>query len=194
MRMNRSIAFLWASMLLIFLSANNHGKPKLTFDGLGDIRIGMSSEQVKKLGFRLTSGGPWNEVGDEYFVSCHYLDSSPSFPGISLMMSDDKVVRIDIGYDRDKGWQSYSGAKVGMSQINVQSIYGDWLKISGHPYLDKAGSYLRLNSSDGKYAMIFETAIKDLSGNVSNERQQEKFVTHFRSGLAGPVSYIEGCA
>lgn len=169
-------------------------KPRLTFQGIGAIEIGMSSDQAKKLGFQLTSSGPWGEVGDEYFISCHYLDSSPTYPGISLMMSDGKVVRIDIGFGDDKSWKSYSGAKIGMSQSDVKAMYGDWLKVSSHPYLDGAGSYLRLDSGDGKYAMIFETATKEMTGDAANGADQTKYVTNFRSGFSGPVSYIEGCA
>ena len=66
--------------------------------------------------------------------------------------------------------------------------------MSGHPYLDEAGSYLTLTSGNGKYAMIFETAVKDMDANAMKNRDQPKYVTNFRAGLAEPVGYIEGCA
>ncbi len=194
--MSRFLALLAAPVLLLLLpAADAPDRPRLTFKGLGDVRIGMSSEQVKALGFRLTTSGPWDEIGDDYFVSCHYLDSSPKFPGIALMMSDDRVVRIDITFGSGgEGWKSLSGAGIGMSEQELEAIYGDWLQTSGHPYLGEAGSYLSLTSSDGKYRMIFETAAKDMSADGLGDKDQPKFVTDFRAGLTDAVGYIEGCA
>ena len=195
--MNRLIALLAVPLMVLLVAGNGPEKPRLTFQGLGDVRIGMSSKQVKQLGFQLTSSGPWDEVGDEYFVSCHYLDSSPKFPGVALMMSDDRVVRIDITFNSGaEGWQTLSGAKIGMSEKEVAAIYGDWLQSSEHPYLGSAGSYLSLTSSNGKYGMIFETAAEDMSAEALEDKNndQPKFVTDFRAGLSDAVGYIEGCA
>jgi hypothetical protein len=73
------------------------------------------------------------------------------------------------------------------------------MKIDHHPYLGDAGSYLILDSSDGHYRMIFETAAPDGSGEQFSSKPSRgpnanKRVTDFRSGLAEPVSYIEGCS
>ncbi|MEO9599016.1 hypothetical protein [Parasphingorhabdus sp.] len=193
--MSRAFSFCVAPLLLLLLGANTQERPRLTFAGLGDIQIGMTSDQVKALGFRLTSSGPWEKIGDPEFVACHYLDSSLSFPGVAVMMSDNQVVRIDIGFrSAAENWQSLSGAKIGMSQTDVKAIYGDWLQISRHPYLDDAGSYLTLTSSDGQYAMIFETSAKDMTGNVVDAKTQVQHITDFRAGLADYVRFIEGCA
>lgn len=193
--MSRAFVLCLAPLFILLLGANAQERPSLTFTGLGDIRIGMTSDQVKALGFRLTASGPWGEVGDPEFISCHYLDSAPRFPGVAVMMSENRVVRIDIGFRGGaENWQSLSGAKIGMSQAEVKAIYGDWLQISGHPYLDQAGSYLTLTSSDGRFAMTFETSVKDLGTDNSLVKDRSKFVTDFRAGLAGSVGYIEGCA
>ena len=178
---------------LIF-SGSVDQKPRLTFDGLGAIKIGMTAPQAKNLGFKVSASGPWGEEDSADFIACHYLESAPDFPGVFLMMSEGRVVRIDIDSRGDIGWQSYSGAKIGMSESDVKAIYGNWLKVSGHPYLGDAGSYLQLNSSNGKYAMIFETAAKDMSAEALENPGQEKYVTDFRAGLTDSVGYIEGCA
>lgn len=193
--MSRALTLCLAPLFFLILGANAQERPRLTFAGLGDLRIGMSAEQAKGLGFRLTGSGPWGEVGDPDFVACHYLDSSPRFPGVAVMLSDNQVVRIDIGFRSGaENWQSLSGAKIGMPQTEVKAIYGDWLKVSRHPYLDEAGAYLTLTSSDGEYAMTFETSVEDFNGETEDAKSQPKYVTDFRSGLAGPVGYIEGCA
>ena len=186
--MNKFVSILSLALAATLLVNTTTARPRLTFEGLGPIRIGMNVEQVRKLGFRLTTGGPWSNEEERF--SCHYLDSAPGFPGIALMMNDDRLVRIDVHDDKKtRQWKSLSGAATGMSEAEVGDIYGDWLKKSGHPYLDEAGSYLTLTSSDGKYAMTFETALKD----IDNEGVT-KFVTDFRAGLAEAVGYIEGCA
>ncbi|MEP6010479.1 MAG: hypothetical protein ABJ237_04190, partial [Parasphingorhabdus sp.] len=150
---------------------------------------------VKALGFRLTSTGPWDKVGDPTFISCHYLDSAARFPGVAVMMSNNQVVRIDIGFRSGvENWQSLSGVKIGMALADVKSIYGDWLQIRRHPYLDEAGSYLTLTSSDGRYAMIFATSVKNMTDENEGATEQSQYVTDFRAGMAEPVNYIEGCA
>ena len=147
----------------------------------------MSSAQVKALGFKLTGSGPWDKVGDDYFTECHHLDSAPDYPDIALMMSQDRVVRIEVGYDASPGyWRSYSGATNGMTEDEVRKIYGSKMKRQAHPYMDDVGSYLTLTTRDGRYAMIFETGSADGKG--------PKRVQGFRSGIALPVGYIEGCA
>ena len=150
-------------------------------------------KQVEALGFKLTSSGPWSDETEKFF--CHYLDSAPDFPGVALMMNEDRLVRIDIGFGEDRqNWRTLSDAGVGLSEQELKEIYGDCLETSGHPSIDAAGYYLTLTSSDGKYAMIFETAVKDMDEKALKNRDQPKYVTNFRAGLAEPVGYIEGCA
>jgi len=193
MRMNRFFSTFGIMLAAILLAGATTPKPRLTFEGLGPIRIGMSVNQVKKLGFKLTTSGPWSDEEGRFL--CHYLDSAPGYPGIALMMNEDRLVRIDVSHGSKPGaWQSLSGAKIGMSEQEVRDIYGDWMKKSGHPYLDEAGSYLTLTSAEGKYAMTFETALRDINPETLKSKSSPKFVTDFRAGLAGAVGYIEGCA
>ncbi|MEE9432825.1 MAG: hypothetical protein V3V15_01125 [Sphingorhabdus sp.] len=171
----------------IGLATAGSERARLTYTGLGDVRIGMSNAQAKALGFKLTTSGPWDEVGGDYFVSCHHLDNAPDYPDVALMMSQDRVVRIEIGYDAPPGfWRSYSGATNGMTEADIRKIYGSKMKREAHPYMDEAGSYLTLTSRGGRYAMIFETGRDD--------DKKSKRVQGFRSGLVLPVGYIEGCA
>jgi len=195
MRVSRIVAACVVPLLILLLGANAAERPRLTFTGLGDIHIGMSESRARALGFRLTSAGPWGEVGDDDYVACHYLDSAPGYPAIAVMINDHEVVRIDIGYrSLGENWMSLSGARIGMSEQELAAIYGDWLQISPHPYLDEAGSYLSLTSSDGRYAMIFETAAEDFDADALQAGNQPRLVTAFRAGRSGPVGYIEGCA
>lgn len=178
--MSRVFSALIAPFLFLLLGANGNEKARLMFDGLGDVRIGMTADQARALGFSLTTSGPWGKEGDADFVSCHYLDSAPDYPGIHLMINDNRVVRIDVfGGD----WQSLSGATLGMSKPQLRNIYGSWLKESLHPYggdnIDE-WAYLTLSSADGKYGAVFEIV--------------DQKISTFRMGTADSVSYIEGCA
>lgn len=178
--MSRVCSALIAPFLLLLLAANGNEKARLMFDGLGDVRIGMTADQAKTLGFSLTTSGPWGEEGDADFVSCHYLDSAPDYPDIHLMINDNHVVRIDVfGGD----WQSLSGARLGMSKSQLRKIYGNWLQESLHPYggddIDE-WAYLTLSSADGKHGAVFEIV--------------DRKISTFRMGTADSVRYIEGCA
>ena len=203
---------MWMKMLLalttpLLLASTSTDRSPLTFKGLGEIRIGMTIAQLKARDF--ASDSMYEGQSRDEYDGCHYMFNGRDYPGVGLMINDGRLARIDIDKGRDianaksngiykpipvPAWQSHSGAKIGMSEKKIKAIYGRWLKISGHPYLGEAGSYLRLDSSDGKYAMIFETAVNDMGSEVLEKSDKEKFVTDFRAGLADAVSYIEGCA
>ena len=192
----RLATFMLAPLLL--LGATDE-KPRLSFQGLGPLKIGMSEAALEKLGFSDSyRSADWQ--ADEDYEACHHLSNETDYPGVSFMINDGRLVRIGIGAN-DAGirWKTLSGASIGMTETEVASLYGDWMKIDHHPYLGDAGSYLILDSSDGQYRMIFETAAPDGSGEQFSSKPSRgpnanKRVTDFRSGLAEPVSYIEGCS
>jgi len=205
--MSRILTTMVALLALLLLGANSEERPRLTFQGLGDIYVGMTIAQLKAKNF--ASDSMYEGQPPEEYNSCHYMTNGRDYPGVGIMINDGRLVRIDIDNGRDPAptesngiykpipvqvWKSFSGAQIGMSEREVKAIYGDWIKTSGHPYLGEAGSYLRLDSSDGKYAMIFETAVKDMSAEALENPDQEKYITDFRAGLADAVGFIEGCA
>ena len=174
-------------------------QPPLTFEGLGPVRVGIDERELLALGFK-DPNEPSDWQTDEEYLACHYLANEQDYQGVGFMINESKLVRIDIG-PNDAGikWQTLSGAMIGMTETDLASIYGNWMSIDHHPYLGDSGSYLLLQSADGQYKMIFETAAPDGSGEEfssppSRGPNSEKRVTGFRAGLAGPVDYIEGCA
>ncbi|MEJ6594650.1 hypothetical protein [Parasphingorhabdus sp.] len=184
-------------LVLVFLVGAVDEQPCLTFKGLGPAQIGMSETELKQLGF----GDPYRPADwqtDEDYAACHFLIKEVEYPGVRFMINEDMLVRIGI-HPNDAGiiWQTLSGATIGMTETEVASIYGNWMKIDDHPYLGDAGSYLVLASSDWRYQMIFETATPDGGGEQSCSLRPQgpvakKRVTDFRAGLAEAVSYIEG--
>jgi hypothetical protein len=186
-------------LVLVCLAGAVGEQPRLTFKGLDPAQIGMSEAELKQLGFSDTYR-PADWQTDEDYAACHFLTKEAGYPGVRFMINEDMLVRIGIGpNDAGVKWQTLSGATIGMTETEVASIYGNWMKIDYHPYLGDAGSYLMLASSDGRYQMIFETATPDGSGekffSVRLKRlDAKKRVTDFRAGLAEAVSYIEGCS
>lgn len=196
--MNGLVKFTALPLAFLCLAGAVDPQPRLTFEGLGPVRIGMNESELQTRGFTDPNrSSDWQT--DEEYVACHFLANEAEYPGVGFMINDSKLVRIDIG-PNDAGikWQTLSGAMIGMAETDVAAIYGNWMNIDDHPYLGDAGSYLILQSGDGQYMMIFETALQDESGGKSSSvpyrgPNSQKRVTDFRSGLTGPVGYIEGC-
>jgi hypothetical protein len=188
--MNELISFVTLPFFALALSGASAAG--LTFTGLGDIRIGMPvSELESKFGATLE----YDAYPEDKANACAYW-KIPEYPDLGLMIVDGSLGRIEIHTDE---YQTKSGAKIGMTEVAVKSIYGDSMQMDYHPYAGAAGSYLVLKSSDDQYKMIFETGTPNDSGSRFNSALSAgpnpyKRVTSIRAGLAGPVSYIEGCA
>ncbi|HYI93789.1 MAG TPA: hypothetical protein VEX68_09620 [Bryobacteraceae bacterium] len=144
---------------------------RLSFTGLGPVRIGMTESQVRKI----LSGKVKTEkaMGSD----CYYMN--PTASGLGFMMLSSRVARIDVF----KGsWRSVSGAGIGSTEEQVKKMYGDLLSVKRHKYDDK-GHYLIVRPRDPTYKgyeMRFET--------------DGKIVRTFRSGLAEAVLLVEGCS
>lgn len=147
-------------------------KEKLSFEGIGPIKIGMSLKEISEV------VGPSvkfiSENSDEN--SCLMYTSEELLPGLSLMIKKDVLVRIDVFGEYDKNIQTAVGVKVGDSEKKVKQLYPS-IKMEPYSYEDQ--HYLTVTSKDGLSAIIFETDGK----NVST----------FRAGKFPEVSLVEGC-
>jgi hypothetical protein len=146
--------------------------PKLTLRGLGEVKVGMTPKEVKALFSKvkeLDAGG-----GTE----CYYLEPQGVPQGVSFMITDGRVSRIDITSSR---YTSLSGATVGQGEKQVSKLYKGKLEVTPHHY-DENGHYLTYVPTDKKdknYRMVFET-----DGSK---------VTMFRTGKLPEVEFVEGC-
>jgi len=139
---------------------------------LGKIHIGMSIGALER-----ALGGKLPAPGDEDEKTCRYVSPTEHYDGVSLMLIDDRVARIDIGNPKIL---TISGAKVGDSQDDVLAIYGARMRVSPHAYTSPDGTYLTMFSRDKRYGIRFETD----HGKVSQ----------YYVGTAEAVQYVEGCA
>ena len=110
--------------------------------------------------------------------TCYFVRPVAAPKGIELMFADGRLARIDI---TGAAFSSLSGARVGQTQTDVLSRYGNRLEIERHKY-DEKGKYLTFvpkDAADSNYRMVFET--------------DGKKVTDFRAGKLPEVEFVERC-
>ena len=164
-----------ASLLIFTFAAASMASPqkfadsRLTYSGLGSLRIGMTLRDAERAGFKI--------VVDEQFseISVCGLARVSGYDNVQLLFEENRIARIEI-YDRK--FSTFSGAKVGDTENDIRQIYGARVKVEPHKY-DPNGHYMVVSSSDKKYALVFET--------------DGKTVTDLRAGRIPAVHYVEHC-
>lgn len=145
---------------------------RLRMDGIGPINVGMTVDEAEQAaGIRL-------RINKEQSAACRFAFPVNGPRNLAFMISYRRIIRVDVA--PDAGIKTVSGVGVGDSEEDVLRVYGDGIKREPHPYVPE-GSYLVYRpAGERRLLLIFET--------------NGKRVTSFRSGLAGPVRAIEGCA
>jgi hypothetical protein len=159
-----------AAALATALAAAAPADVPLTLHGVGDLRVGLPLAELR----RRFGATPEYEPDPE--MNCSYWQA-PAFPGLGMMVVDDRLVRIDVN---DRRWRTRSGARIGMSDREIRAMYGAQMRVEPHPYTDPVGTYLVYEARDEPYGMIFET---DNGRAIS-----------YRVGLMEAVELIEGCS
>ena len=152
-------------------------KSQVRIDGIGPVRVGMTLAEAKKAaGIRLTPYDGGGLVNDR----CYYVRPEDQELQISLMISEGKVVRVDI--ESDSQVKTLSGAGIGDSESRIFTLYPGQIEVREHPYLGERGNYLTFvprDAVDRDYRVVFET--------------EEGFVRQYRAGQLPQVGHIEGC-
>ena len=151
--------------------ANWTTSAKLSLKGFGPIKIGMTLEEARKAIVDPLKHNP--EEGEE----CFYVTPSGIPEGLSFMVTDGRISRIDI---TSPAYCSMRGARVGQTQDQVIKLYEGKLEITKHKY-DMNGFYLTfipIDKADQQYRMVFET--------------DGKQITCFRAGKLPEVEFVEG--
>jgi hypothetical protein len=111
-------------------------------------------------------------------VDCAYW-RTPRWPGLAMMVSGGRVVRIET---EDARYRTASGARVGMSEAEILRLYGPAMRVEPHPYTDPEGHYLVYRARGEAYGLIVETHYE--TGRAGS----------IRVGLWRYVQLIEGCS
>lgn len=163
------------ALLLIFLASftlqglaqpSLKGLP-LTYTALGPIHLGMSHQELRQLGYKLSEEPSGYDGCAEFTIR--------GDAKVVVMLEDNRLTRIS---SYDPSIATLAGTRVGPHEKKVKLAYRNRLEIKPHQY-DEKGHYLVVKSSNGKYGIVHET-------NGSR-------VTAMHTGLKAPAQYVEGC-
>lgn len=146
-------------------------------DGYGELDFGMTAEEAKAA---WTQGKLEGAVpkGDE--AACFHLHPAgqPTPAHLAFMFENDLFVRYSVEND---DMAAPGGGKRGMTEAELQKLYGNALKATPHKYV-QGGKYLAIDASGvAPSKLVFET---DADGKV----------TEWRVGVTPQVDYVEGCS
>jgi hypothetical protein len=153
-------------------------RPPLTPDGLGDIRIGMTLEEVTRVAGPDANphlvGGPEPEVCDEFRP-----ERAPT--GTIVMIEHGVLTRISLGAGSEV--LTERGIGVGAPAEAVREAYGELAVASPHKYISAPAEYLKVVSGERggsePRGIVYEVGS---DGRVS------------RIHAGGPsIDYVEGC-
>ncbi len=148
---------------------------RLRLDGIGPVKVNMTLDQASA-----ATGMRFQLVEPDLGTDCRYAEAEGGPVGLRFMVIGGHIARVDVSdHPSPSPIATVSGIKIGSTEDEVKAAYRDAIEETGHPYLE-TGHYLVYKSSDPALGLIFET---------DGQR-----VTRFRSGLAGAVQAIEGCA
>ena len=142
---------------------------RLTYSGLGQLKIGMTVQDAERVGLKIAVDKQFSDLSQ-----CG-LAKLVGHDDIQLLFEGNRIARIELYSDK---FVTFSGAKVGDSEARIREIYGARVQSEPHQY-DPNGHYLTVTSSNGKSAIVFET--------------DGQTVTDLRAGLIPAVGYVEHC-
>jgi hypothetical protein len=122
--------------------------PVLNASGLGPFRFGMTLNQVSA-----AAGRHLQEPKDPEEGGCYYVEP-PQFPGVSFMMANGQLARIDVSA---REIATVGGVRVGDLVEDVKRKLGNRLVDEPHHYGGPEDRYLTLRLSR-KAAVRFETS------------------------------------
>ena len=143
---------------------------RITPDGLGPIRIGMSRAQVTRI-----VGAPLE--GEEFTEGCIEMQAARGWRGVTFMFEEGRLTRISTG--GPTGIRTPRGIVAGASEADVRRAYGPGLQREEHTYQDAPAAYLTYWTVPGRRGVRFET---DTARRVDTIH------------AGGPsIAYVEGC-
>lgn len=146
---------------------------KLSINGIGQIRVGMSvSQAANAAGTKLVGDAPNN--------NCYYVKPQNEPKNLLFMVTEGRISRVDVRQNTQI--TTLKGAKIGDTETRIKSLYPGQIQVTPHKYV-QGGHYLTFipkDKSDQNYRVVFET--------------DGKRVTEFRSGKLPEVEYVEGCS
>ena len=161
-------------------AASDSGPARLTPDGWGPLRIGMTRAQVVA-----AAGEDANPelVGGAEPEMCDQFRPTGAPEGMLLMVERDTLTRITISRDADV--RTDRGFGIGDSASTILAAYGSAATSSPHKYVDAPAAYITV--------WTVEPGGSAPARGIVYEIGADGRVMHVHAG--GPsITYVEGCA
>lgn len=153
-------------------SASVSESTRVSVNGIGSIKIGMSVAQARRAsGLDLV---PEREPATADELACYYVKPRSGLRDVMFMVSDGHISRVDISNPKIR---TLSGARIGMTEAEIARLYRGQVEVTVNKY-DPTGHYLTIYPRSRRQ-IVFET-----DGQV---------VTDYRAGKVPEVAYVERC-
>jgi hypothetical protein len=168
--MNRKVTALTALILLISDSFASESW-RITTRGYGPIQAGQSSSEAARLmGTRLRT-----YENRPLEPECDHLYAEKGYEGISLMVQNGKVTRIEVS---NPAVLTLSGIRVGDTTTRLKQVFVNRLRIEQHKY-DDTGFYYYVWEQSERYGVKFEIAGDKVTEIYAGDRS---------------IQLVEGCS
>lgn len=160
-------------------SPATHDSLRLTAEGWGPLRIGMTRAQV------VAAAGPDanpNAVGGPDPQSCEQFRPRSAPQGLLVMIERDTLTRISLS--RNPGVASDAGFEVGDSAAAVVRHYGSRAAVTPHKYQSTPAKYITIWTRGRPPTSSARGIVYEIGGDDR--------IMHIHAG--GPsIQYVEGC-
>lgn len=145
---------------------------------IGPVRIGMTVSEAEDASGLTLVGEPDPTISENcYFVA---PDGAPGYEGVSFIVVDDRIGRVDI--DPPSTITTRSGAGIGSTEQELRDLFPGQIEDAAEFIVDgRAVMFVPQDEVDEDYRVIFEL-------------DEQSTVARFRSGVLPPVGFGEGCA
>ena len=146
----------------------------VTLRALGPVRIGMSVEEASSAaGLELR-----RDLGRASTDSCHYVNAGPTMRGVSFMVVNDLIRRIDI--DPPSPAATRSGVRIGTAEGDLREVYPDNIQRADSAVTGARGwAFVPNDDSDADFRIYFEV--------------EDGAVSRYRLGSRPSVDSLSGC-
>ena len=146
----------------------------VTLRALGPVRIGMSvGEASAAAGLELR-----RDLGRASTDSCYYVNAGPTMRGVSLMVVNDLIRRIDI--EPPSPVATRSGVRIGTSSADLREVYPDNIQRADSAAAGSQGwAFVPNDDADADFRIYFEV--------------EDGTISRYRLGSRPSVDSPSGC-
>ena len=147
----------------------------VTLRALGPVILGMNvSDAAEAAGLTLSG-----ELDPEVADNCFYVTPDDSMKGVSFMVFENAIARIEI--DDPSGVTTRSGAGIGTTRDELLEMYPDNIEETNEAVIEgQAMGFVPNDNADADYRIFFEL-------------DEDDVVVRFRVGSKPAVDFTEGC-